>query len=175
MSTTYDTRPVSVRAALPVALRESLPPRVRALLRDAPLADTRGLTAVGAAAVAVGSGLLGAVVDAVTGPRFGTTFGIFFVLGCALAAYKAHREDIFAAFVIPPLAYVVVTLVLGMLGAGRPPAAATLSRPSYVLINALVFDAPALLWASAAAGAVTSLRWAGTPVRFPRAAPRDSD
>src|SRR5689334_8562597 len=78
------------------------------------IADRRGLTATGAVTVAIGFGAAGAVFDVLTGSGLRSTFAVMFVLGCALAAYKVHREDLFAAVVIPPLAYVALAIVANL-------------------------------------------------------------
>ena len=74
------------------------------------IADRRGLTATGAVAVALGAGIAGGMVDVMTGAGLRATFAVCFVLGCAFAAVKVHREDLLAAVVIPPLAYVALAV-----------------------------------------------------------------
>jgi hypothetical protein len=74
------------------------------------VADKRGVTAFGAVAIAMLLGLLGGVIDVLTGPGLRTVFTICFVAGCALAAFLVHREDLLATIVMPPLLYVALAL-----------------------------------------------------------------
>ncbi|HVE99369.1 MAG TPA: DUF6542 domain-containing protein [Mycobacteriales bacterium] len=134
--------------------------------------DERGLTATGAVAVAVGAGLAGATIDVLTGSGLRTVFAVLFVLGCAIAAYKVHREDLLAAVVIPPLAYVALAF-MAALGRASGVGGSFITQQILELFAALVLGAPALLTATGAAGAVAGLRWlalrgAGTsPARVP--------
>ena len=119
--------------------------------------DLRGLTATGAAVVVLGSGFLGALIDAATGSGLRSAFAILFTLGCAVAAYKVHREDLAAAAVIPPLAFVALAFVAGLGSDGV--GASGLVGNVLDLFSTLVLGAPALLLASASAGVVAGLRW----------------
>jgi hypothetical protein len=74
------------------------------------VADRRGITAFGAVTIAMLLGLLGGVIDVVTGPGLRTVFTVCFVAGCALAAFLVHREDLLATIVMPPLLYVTLAL-----------------------------------------------------------------
>ena len=121
------------------------------------LADQRGLTAAGAAAVALGFGFVGGLVDVLTGHGLRGTFAVLFVLGCAVAAYKVHREDLFAAVVIPPLAYVALA-VLANLGSHTTLGGSFLKQQVLELMTALVTKAPALLVATGLAGVIAGVR-----------------
>jgi len=121
------------------------------------LADRRGLTATGAAAVALGFGGLGGVIDVVTGSGLRTTFAVLFVLGCALAAYKVHREDLLAAVVIPPLAYVALAVVAN-LGSRTTVGGSFLKQQVLELLAALITKAPALLLATGVAAVIALAR-----------------
>jgi hypothetical protein len=81
------------------------------------VADKRGVTAFGAVTIAMALGLLGGIIDVVTGPGLRTVFTVFFVLGCALAALLVHREDLLATIVMPPLIYVALALFAAALEA----------------------------------------------------------
>ncbi len=120
--------------------------------------DARGLTATGAVAVALAAGVIGATIDVLTGVGLRTVFTIFFTIGCTAAAYKVHREDLAAAAVIPPLAYVALTFAAG---AGRASGigGSFLTQQVLELFSALVLGAPALLLATCSAGLVAGLRW----------------
>lgn len=119
--------------------------------------DDRGLTATGAVAVAVGAGVLGATIDVLTGEGLRTTFAVLFVLGCAVAAYKVHREDLAAAVVIPPLAYVALAFAAA-LGRASGVGGSWVTQQILELFAALVLGAPALLLATGAAALVAGAR-----------------
>ena len=121
------------------------------------LADPRGLTAAGAVAVALGFGLAGGVIDVLTGPGLRATFAVLFVAGCALAAYKVHREDLLAAVVIPPLAYLALA-VLANLTSHTTLGGSFVKQQVLELMTALVTKAPALLVATGLAAVIALVR-----------------
>lgn len=129
-----------------------------ALPAGAHVGDDRGLTATGAVAVALGCGVLGAAFDVATGSGLRTVFAVFFTIGCAMAAYKVHREDLVAAVVIPPLAYLTLAFVAG-LGRASGVGGNVITQQVLELFSALVLGAPALLLATASAALVAGLRW----------------
>jgi hypothetical protein len=124
------------------------------------IGDHRGLTATGAVAVALGSGILGGLVDVTTGAGLRATFAVCFVVGCAVAAYKVHREDLLAAVVIPPLAYVAIAVAANV-GAHTTLGGSFVKQQVLELMTALVTKAPALLLATAAAAVIAIARLAG--------------
>lgn len=119
--------------------------------------DRRGLTAAGAVAVALGLGLLGGTIDVLTGSGLREVFAVSFVGGCAVAALAAHREDLVATVVMPPLVYVVLALLAGAVertvGAGS-----FLTQQILELANALVLGAPVLMTATLAALLIAVVR-----------------
>ena len=127
------------------------------LPEGAHVGDRRGLTATGAVALAVGSGLVGGTVDVLTGPGLRTVFAVCFVLGCAAAALLVHREDLLASVVVPPLAFCALALVAahveGLGGSGS-----WVTQQVLELSSALIVNAPALLTATASAAAVALVR-----------------
>jgi hypothetical protein len=128
--------------------------------------DRRGLTAFGAVALALGLGMVGGAWDVITGPGLRTVFGVFFVLGCGLAALLVHREDLRAAVVMPPLVYVALALLGGAVErAGEP--GSFVNQQALELVNALVLGAPVLLTATAVALVVA----VGRALRARRAGP----
>ena len=131
--------------------------RSRHLPAGAHIGDHRGLTATGAVAVALGAGLLGGLVDVLTGEGLRTTFAVCFVVGCAIAAYKVHREDLLAAVVIPPLAYVALA-VMANLGSRATGEGSFLKQQVLELLAALVMRAPALLTATGLAAVIALAR-----------------
>lgn len=120
--------------------------------------DRRGLTATGAVALALVLGLAGGAFDVLTGSGLREVFAVSFVAGCALAAFAAHREDLAATVVMPPLVYVVLALVAGAVektvGTGS-----FLTQQALELANALVLGAPVLAAATLAALVVAVARW----------------
>ena len=122
--------------------------------------DRRGLTATGAVGVALLLGLAGGAIDVFTGPGLREVFAVSFVLGCVVAALTVHREDLVAAVVMPPLVYVVLALIAGVVeSAGSTGSFVT--QQALELANALVIGAPILLVATGAALVVALVRWRG--------------
>lgn len=142
----------------PTTMPTSRPSRLTSLY----IADRRGLTATGAVAVALGFGAVGGVIDVVTGAGLRTTFAVLFVLGCALAAYKVHHEDLLAAVVIPPLAYVALAIAAN-LGAKTTVDGSFLKQQVLELLAALVTKAPALLVATGVAAVIALVRRSSAP------------
>ena len=132
-------------------------PRTSHLPAGAHIADRRGLTATGAVAVALGFGIVGAVIDVMTGSGLRTTFAVLFVLGAAVAAYKVHREDLLAAVVIPPLAYVALAFAAN-LGTQSTVGGSFLKQQVLELLAELVTKAPTLLLATGLAAVIALVR-----------------
>ena len=121
------------------------------------VADRRGLTAAGAVTVSLALGFLGAFIDVNTGSGLRTTFSVLFVIGCALAALLAHREDLRATVVMPPLVYCVLALIgaaIGHTGAAGP----FLKQQALELVSALILGAPTLYAATGAALLIVLVR-----------------
>ena len=121
------------------------------------VADRRGLTAVGAVTVALVLGAAGGLVDVVTGPGLRTVFAVCFIVGCAFAALKVHREDLIAAVVMPPLVYVALALAAGAFSQ-TPSVGGVLTRQALELATSLVLGAPVLLTATGLAFAIAVVR-----------------
>lgn len=119
--------------------------------------DRRGLTALGAVALALSLGLLGGLYDVLTGPGLRAVFAACFVLGCGLAALTVHREDLRAAVIMPPLVYLVLALAGGAVERTAGPGS-FVTRQALELVNALVVNAPVLLSATALALLVAVVR-----------------
>src|SRR6266700_3954019 len=115
------------------------------------IGDRRGLTATGAVTVALAAGLAGGAVDVLTGQGLRATFAVCFVLGCAFAALRVHREDLAAAVVIPPLVYVAIA-VAADLGSHTTLGGSYVKQQVLELMAALVTKAPALLVATFLSG-----------------------
>jgi hypothetical protein len=132
------------------------------------IADRRGITATGAVAVAIAMGVVGGAIDVASGRGLRVVFAVFFFLGCAAAAALIHREDLLAAVVIPPLAYIALALLAGTVrgsGAGGSLARRQISE----LYDALIISFPALFYATAAAATVALVRWIAVSRRRPTA------
>jgi len=123
----------------------------------ATVGDRRGLTAAGAAILALVMAAVGASIDELGGAALGTTFTILFTLGCAVAAYRVHREDLRAAVVIPPLVYAALITVAATIRASNG-SGSFLKQQVLELVSALVLEAPAVLWATGVAALVVLLR-----------------
>lgn len=133
---------------------ESLLARLRAALR---VGDRRGLTATGAVALGLGLGAAGGLYDVLTGPGLRAVFAVCFVIGSALAAATVHREDLRAAVVMPPLVYVTLAFIGGVVErAGEP--GSFITQQGLELANALFVGAPVLLVATLLALLVAAFR-----------------
>lgn len=126
-------------------------------VRSGHVVDRRGLTAMGAVALALVIGGAGGLVDVLTGSGLRTVFAICFVIGCALAAFTVHREDLVAAVVMPPLIYVVLALGAGAFSETVAPGS-WMTRQALELASALVLGAPVLLTATGAAFVIALAR-----------------
>jgi cation transporter-like permease len=122
----------------------------RHLPTGASVGDRRGLTALGAVALALVLGMAGGAVDVATGPGLRTVFAVCFVVGCGLAALLVHREDLVAAVVMPPLVYVALALLGGAVEKAAEPGS-FVTQQALELVNALVLGAPVLISATAVA------------------------
>lgn len=119
--------------------------------------DRRGLTAAGAAAIALVLGFVGAAIDVKTGHGLRTVFALCFVVGSALAALLVHREDLVAAVAIPPFTYCALAVVGGFLGSTAV-AGSFVTKSGVALLDALVLRAPVLFVATGAALVIAVLR-----------------
>lgn len=125
-----------------------------------PRRPSPALTAAGAGVVALGIGLAGGLVDLLTGPGLRTGFVVCLAAGCGVAALLVRRRELGAAVVLPPLVYVVIALVAGVVQ-GSTSAGSFLLQQALGLFAALVLEAPALLLATGVAFAVALLRGLG--------------
>lgn len=121
------------------------------------VADQRGLTAVGAAAIALLIGIVGAVIDVKTGRGLRVVFALAFISGSALAAVLVHREDLLAAVTIPPFTYCALAVLGGFLGSTEV-AGSYLTKSGVALLDALILRAPVLFAATGLALAIALVR-----------------
>lgn len=122
----------------------------------AALGDRRGLTALGGSLVALAAGLGGLGYDLASGNGLRVAFAVAFLAGCVLAALLVHREDLFAVVVMPPLAYLVLSVTAAVLQ--RAGSGSLLTQQAIGVVNAVVLGAPVLLSATAAAALVALAR-----------------
>jgi len=122
------------------------------------VADRRGLTATGAVTIALAMGFVGAAIDVSTGRGLRTVFAVCFIAGSALAALLAHREDLKATVIMPPLTYCVLALIGA--GLGRTEAAGSFVKTQALeLVSALILGAPVLYIATGSALVIAAIRW----------------
>ena len=121
------------------------------------VADRRGLTAMGAVTIGLAIGLVGAVIDVETGRGLRTVFAVCFITGSALAALLAHREDLRATVVMPPLLYCVLALVGAAIGQTAPPGG-FVKQNALELVSSLIEGAPVLYLATGLALVIALVR-----------------
>jgi hypothetical protein len=152
-----DPRPDGGRAARRTAAAEVAPQR-----RAGPLgfvADSRGLTAAGVALVCVAGCAIGAAWDLSRGTRIlGTVTGVALIVAAVVAALTAHREDIGATVVAPPLAYAAVVLVAANITGQSGTGSYTHRVGAEVVVHVLT-SAPGLLIAVGLTAVIALVRW----------------
>lgn len=135
------------------------------------MADRRGLTAMGAATVSITIGLIGAIIDVNTGSGLRTTFSVCFVLGSVVGALLAHREDLRATVVMPPLVYGALAFLGAVLGQSGV-AGSFLTRNGLEMTSQLVLGAPTLFLGTGLAFAIAFVRrWTARPAPTASARP----
>ena len=121
------------------------------------IGDRRGLTATGAVAIALVLGLAGGAYDVLTGSGLRLVFAVAFVLGCALAAMLVHSEDLLATVIMPPLVYLVLAFVGGVVEqTGQT--GSFLAQQTLEMANSLILGAPVLLSATGLALVIAGAR-----------------
>jgi hypothetical protein len=123
------------------------------------VADRRGLTAIGIVLLDLIGGFVGLVHDLNTGSHIlGTVTAIAFATATVIAAMIAHREDLAASVIVPPLAYACVVLVAAgdTAGAGTGSYVHTIAEEAVVHV---LTSAPGLLVGVAAALVVAVFRF----------------
>lgn len=119
--------------------------------------DRRGLTAMGAVTIGLAIGFVGAVIDVETGRGLRTVFAVCFIAGSALAALLAHREDLKATVIMPPLTYCVLALV-GAAISRTASAGGFLKQSALELVSSLIQGAPVLYAATGLALVIALVR-----------------
>lgn len=121
------------------------------------VADRRGLTAMGAVAIGLAIGFVGAVIDVRTGAGLRTVFAVCFVTGSAIAALLAHREDLKATVIMPPLLYCVLALVGAAIGHSSS-SGGFVKQQALELVSSLIDGAPVLYLATGVALVIALVR-----------------
>lgn len=105
-------------------------------------------------------GGIGAALDLSTGRQLGILFAALFIGSCVVSTLAAHREDLLASVVAPPLVYVALVLVSGGASTGSR-SGSLLSRQALELVNEVILGAPVLLAGTGAALLLALLRALG--------------
>jgi hypothetical protein len=103
----------------------------------------RGLTYSGVAVVVISVTVLVAFADALINDRLGILTGVALAASSIYAAVAVRRADIWAAVVMPPLAFLVATLTAGQLTLDA--SGSLLLREAYMLFRTLAVNAPWIL------------------------------
>jgi hypothetical protein len=121
------------------------------------------LTALGAVLVVFVLGAVGGGYDLASGMGLRTVFAVCFVAGCAFAALTAHREDLRAVVVMPPLVYLALAVGAGLMQ--HPTGGSITSQQAIALVNGVVLGAPGLLVGTALAALLAGVRALRSPGR----------
>jgi lysylphosphatidylglycerol synthetase-like protein (DUF2156 family) len=105
----------------------------------------RGLTALGASLLVLVIGGIGAAADVVISGELGMIFAVLFVLACTFGAMRVHVDDLIGVAIMPPLAYAVITAVVGFAHPAAGSNGAGLKNKAIDIGSELILRAPALL------------------------------
>jgi hypothetical protein len=100
----------------------------------------RGLTYSGVAVVVIAVTVLVAFADALINDKLGIVTGIALAVSSVYAAVTVRRADIWAAVVMPPLAFLVAALTAGQLTLDS--SGSLVLREAYMLFRTLAVNAP---------------------------------
>jgi hypothetical protein len=100
----------------------------------------RGLTYSGVAVVVIAVTVLVAFADALINDKLGVITGVALAISSIYAAFTVRRADIWAAVVVPPLAFLVAALTAGQLTLDS--SGSLLIREAYMLFRTLAVNAP---------------------------------
>jgi hypothetical protein len=112
---------------------------------------------MGAVTIGLGIGFVGAFIDVQTGPGLRTVFAICFITGSALAALLAHREDLKATIIMPPLTYCVLALIGAAIGHSGSQGS-FMKQQALELVSSLISGAPVLYAATGLALVIAMVR-----------------
>jgi hypothetical protein len=100
----------------------------------------RGLTYSGVAVVVIAVTVLVAFADALINDKLGVITGVALAVSSIYAAFTVRRADIWAAVVVPPLAFLIAALTAGQLTLDS--SGSLLIREAYMLFRTLAVNAP---------------------------------
>jgi hypothetical protein len=100
----------------------------------------RGLTYSGVVVVVVAVTVLVAFADALINDKLGVITGAALAVSSIYAAFTVRRADIWAAVVVPPLAFLIAALTAGQLTLDS--SGSLLIREAYMLFRTLAVNAP---------------------------------
>lgn len=118
--------------------------------------DTRGLTYLGVMVVVGVPTLLVGFAQAIISNRIGWLTGLVLLVTSVYAALSVRASDRSAAIVVPPLAFLVTTLVAGQVTLAE--GGSFLVREGFMIFRTLAENAPWVLGATAVAAAIVLLR-----------------
>jgi hypothetical protein len=122
-----------------------------------------GLTYAGVGVVVVAATVLMAFADALITNRIGTITGLALLVSSVYAAVVVRRSDIWAAVVVPPLAFLAATLTAGQLTLDKT--GSLLIREGYMVFRTLAVNAPWILGTTLVCLVIVLLRRRRTTVR----------
>ncbi len=102
-----------------------------------------GLTYSGVAAVVISVTVLVGIADAIITNKLGVLTGVALAVSSIYAALVVRKADIWAAVVMPPLAFLTATLTAGQLTLDA--AGSMIVREGYMIFRTLAVDAPWIL------------------------------
>ncbi|WP_018634588.1 DUF6542 domain-containing protein [Parafrankia elaeagni] len=118
----------------------------------------RGLTALGAALLVVIAGSVGAVVDSLLFDNLRYVFGVLFVASCVLAIARVHVDDLIGVVIMPPLAYALITVIVGFLNPAAGDGSTGLRNRAIDIGSEMILHAPVLLAAVILVAALAAVR-----------------
>ncbi|OAA24198.1 hypothetical protein UG55_103145 [Frankia sp. EI5c] len=118
----------------------------------------RGLSALGAALLVVVAGGLGAVIDSLLFDNLRYVFGVLFVASCVVAALRAHVDDLIGVVIMPPLAYAVITIIVGYLNPEAGDGSTGLRNRAIDVGSEMILHAPVLLAAVILVAVIAAVR-----------------
>lgn len=119
-------------------------------------ATDRGLTYLGAIVLIGGPTLLVGLAQAIIANRISWPTGVVLLGTTIYAALTLRRSDLAAAVVVPPLAFLVTTLVAGQLT--LPDGQSLLVREAFMIVRTLAEAAPWVLGAAVVGGGIALYR-----------------
>ena len=106
-----------------------------------------GLTYSGVAAVVISVTVLVGIADALITGKLGVLTGVALAVSSIYAALVVRKADIWAAVVMPPLAFLTATLTAGQLTLDA--AGSMIVREGYMIFRTLAVNAPWILGTTA--------------------------